>query len=162
MSFNTPETVPRSSAPATNPVPPASSTHLSPAQSSDFTITRVNFTYLLHQYGGVRPLFSKLMDQYTTQAHKTAAANDVLKMALELSREIREMIDMLSSEIRGNDAQDNYGSDWAVSGDEDEGDTGGSVVEVEVEVMAAEATTGDIVADWECEVEEEGGDGKSH
>lgn len=95
------------------------------------------------------------MEQYTTQANKTAAANDVLKIAVDLSRELREMIDMLSREIRGNDAPDNYGSDWAVSGDEGEGGGRGSVVELEVEIMAAESTTGDVVADWECEVEEE-------
>lgn len=93
------------------------------------------------------------MDQHTTQAAKTAAANDVLKMAVELSRELREMIDMLSSEITGKEALDGYGSDWAVSGDEGDGGIGDAVVEVEVEVMTA---TGDFMGDWECEVEEEG------
>lgn len=76
--------------------------------------------HLLSHYG-VRPLVSKLMSQHTSKPSQAAAATDALKLVVELSREVRELIEILAGEITGRDALDGYGSDWMGSGAQSEG-----------------------------------------
>lgn len=99
---------------------PTSPSHLS-LDEPEITITRDNLVHLLSHYG-VRPLVSKIMGQHTSKPSQAAAATDALKVVVELSREVRELIEILAGVITGRDALDGYGSDWMGSGVQSEGE----------------------------------------